>query len=419
MRVHPDVDPAPRPRRLTRPVNAEGRIALGVVAARRRFDGADPVDALDGVDLEVRQGSITAVLGPSGCGKSTLLRVVAGTERLDAGRIEIDGTRVVEADGSRHPLHVPPEQRRTGLVPQEGALFPHLDVAGNVAFGIHGMHRDQRRARVRELLELVDLVGYERRRPHELSGGERQRVALARALAPRPAVVLLDEPFSALDATLRAALRDEVADLLRSSGSTAVIVTHDRTEAMAMADEVAVMRAGRIVQRGRPDELYRRPVDEWTGRFLGDAVVLHGRAVGSSVECVLGTLAVDDEGSDLHGVDGREVTVLLRPEQIVPAVAGSTGASAARVGATRFLGPDVVVDLMVGETVLTARWPSSSGEPAVGEELAVTVRGAARAVPAGDAAAGTGTAATPVEACAQIPRSRSSTSTRFTESPIR
>ncbi|MBS1839177.1 MAG: ABC transporter ATP-binding protein [Actinobacteria bacterium] len=369
--------------------------ALVVEGARRRFTGGndgDVVDALDGVDLCVVAGSITAVLGPSGCGKTTLLRAIAGTERLDAGRIRIDGAVVVDAPvagapvagadhgGGRRSIRVPPERRRVGLVPQEGALFPHLDVAGNIAFGIRSLGRAARRDRVEELLDLVELSGCATRRTHELSGGERQRVALARALAPRPDVVLLDEPFSALDATLRAALRDEVASLLRRSATTALLVTHDRTEAMAMADEVAVMRAGRIVQVGRPDELYRRPIDAWTARFLGDVVVLPGRIVGDAVDCALGLLPLGDGiGADC-GADGSEVTVLLRPEQIVRR---GDGATVGIVVAVRFLGPDVVVEIrIVGPThtgcVVCCRWSSSEGEPVIGEQVSLAVVGPVR-----------------------------------------
>lgn len=371
--------------------------ALTVEGVRKRFGGEDPVVALDGLDLAVPTGSVTAVLGPSGCGKTTLLRIVAGTERPDAGRVTIAGTVAVDVGGSgpsrsaRRDVWVPPERRRVGLVPQEGALFPHLDVAGNIAFGLRSWSRPERRDRVAELLELVELPGHGGRRPHELSGGERQRIALARALAPRPDVVVMDEPFSALDATLRSGLRDEVADMLRRSGTTAVIVTHDRSEAMAMADEVAVMREGRIVQRGRPDELYLRPADEWVGRFLGDAVLLAGRLVDGRVECALGTLPFsgvpglcgdgDDNDDDNNGDDDAEVTVFLRPEQITragPAVSEERGHRAALVRSVQFLGPDVMVGLVLDDHAVTARWPSSLGEPTVGETVPIEVVGPAR-----------------------------------------
>lgn len=364
--------------------------ALVVEGARRRFarrGSDDVIDALDGVDLCVATGSITAVLGPSGCGKTTLLRAIAGTESLDAGRITIGGTVVADASGTAgRAVRVAPEHRRVGLVPQEGALFPHLDVAGNIAFGIRSLGRGERRARVRELLELVELPDHASRRTHELSGGEGQRVALARALAPRPDVVLLDEPFSALDATLRSGLRDEVAELLRRSGTTAVIVTHDRTEAMAIADEVAVMRYGQIVQRGRPDELYRFPVDAWTAGFLGDIVMLPGLITGDVVDCPLGRLSFDHTAlpvDHLDGLDGAEVTVLLRPEQIVrlDPSRGNAGVIAT-VCAVQFLGPDVVVELVVTDALsVTARWPSSVREPTVSDEVRIHVIGPARILP--------------------------------------
>jgi len=228
-----------------------------------------PVRALDGLDLDVPAGALTAVLGPSGCGKTTLLRCVAGFERVDAGEILV-GTRLVA--GPR--LHAAPERRRVAVVPQEGALFPHLSVAGNVAYGLS---RAQRRAgRVEEVLALVGLAGYGDRMPHELSGGQQQRVAVARALAPRPPLVLLDEPFSALDASLRAEVRHDVREALRADGATAVLVTHDQGEAMSEADQVAVMRAGRIVQAGSPGEIYGDPADAWVADFVGAAVLLSG-----------------------------------------------------------------------------------------------------------------------------------------------
>ena len=245
---------------------------LQVTGLDRTFAGRAPVRALAGVTVAVESGRLLAVLGPSGCGKTTLLRTVAGMDRPDAGTVQL-GERILEGPG----VHVTPEHRAIGLVPQEGALFPHLDVARNIAFGLHRLPRAERAARVERLLHLVDLAGLGRRRPHQLSGGQQQRVALARALAPDPDLVLLDEPFSALDTGLRASIRAEVAATLRAAGTTSVLVTHDQVEAMTMADTLAVMRAGEIVQVGPPHELYRRPVDAWTAGFLGDAVLLTRR----------------------------------------------------------------------------------------------------------------------------------------------
>ncbi|ACU34710.1 ABC transporter ATP-binding protein [Actinosynnema mirum] len=236
-----------------------------------RLNGVDvrygDVEAVSGVDLEVAGGEVVALLGPSGCGKSTLLRAVAGLERVSAGAVTWDGT-----DLAGTPVH----RRGFGLVFQDGQLFPHRDVAGNVAFGLRmrGAARGERDKRVAELLELVGLGGYQRRRVTELSGGEQQRVALARALAPDPRLLLLDEPLSALDRSLREQLALDLARLLRETGATALVVTHDHDEAFTLADRVAVMRAGRLRQTGPPARVWREPVDVETARFLGCGVVL-------------------------------------------------------------------------------------------------------------------------------------------------
>jgi iron(III) transport system ATP-binding protein len=227
------------------------------------------VQALSGVDLGVRSGALVAVLGPSGSGKTTLLRCIAGFEAPDAGEIRIDGRPVATPDAS-----VPPERRRIAVVPQEGALFPHLSVLGNVAYGLGRASR--RAGRAAAVLDLVGLAGFEDRMPHHLSGGQQQRVAVARALAPRPPIVLLDEPFNALDAALRADLRRDVWQALRADGATAVLVTHDQAEALSMAEEIGVMRDGRIVQTGPPELLYRAPADPWVAGFVGEAVWLPG-----------------------------------------------------------------------------------------------------------------------------------------------
>jgi iron(III) transport system ATP-binding protein len=239
--------------------------AVSVSGLAKAF-GATPV--LDGLELEVPAGSFVAVLGASGCGKSTLLRVLAGFESADRGSVRI-GEAVVD-DGARR---LPASRRRVGHVPQEGALFPHLDVRANIAFGLP---RAERRggARVAELIASLGLDGLEPRRPHELSGGQQQRVALARALAPRPTVVLLDEPFSALDPDLRDRTRTDIRAALRELGTTTILVTHDQDEALSLADHVALLRDGRIAQAGTPQELYRTPADVETARFLGDANLL-------------------------------------------------------------------------------------------------------------------------------------------------
>lgn len=255
--------------------------------------------AVSDVDLEVADGEVLALLGPSGCGKSTLLRAVAGLERPEGGVVRWDDTDLAD---------VPVHRRGFGLVFQDGQLFPHRDVAGNVAFGprMRGVPAAERRTRVAELLELVGLAGYEKRRVTELSGGEQQRVALARALAPRPRLLLLDEPLSALDRALREQLAMDLAGVLRVAGATALVVTHDHDEAFTLADRVAVMRAGRIVQAGPPDEVWRLPSDEDTARFLGCGLFLPASASKGTVTCELGTVTLP------WAPDG-ELTLGLRP----------------------------------------------------------------------------------------------------------
>ncbi|MDQ3577019.1 MAG: ABC transporter ATP-binding protein, partial [Actinomycetota bacterium] len=281
---------------------------------------------LCGVDLAVPSGALAAILGPSGCGKTTLLRVVAGFLRPRGGSVQLGG-RIVAGSGT----HVAPERRRATVVPQEGALFPHLSVAGNVGFGLP---RTGRATRVSELLDLVGLAGYERREPSELSGGQQQRVALARALAPRPDLVLLDEPFSALDAGLRADLRTDVRQVLRAAGTTAMLVTHDQDEALSMGDIVAVMREGKVVQAGSPENVYREPVDLAVATFVGEAVLLPAVASGSTASSALGPVRLS---ADATGAG----TVMLRPEQLSPRPTGE--GVAGRVISTSFHGHDATI----------------------------------------------------------------------------
>ncbi|HVA75781.1 MAG TPA: ABC transporter ATP-binding protein [Acidimicrobiales bacterium] len=329
--------------------------------------GRQPV--LTGVDLEVPAGSITAVLGASGSGKTTLLRVVAGFEKIESGMVRLGG---VVVDDGRHA--VPPERRRIGYVPQDGALFPHLKVAANVGFGLG--RRADRRA-VSQLLELVGLSGLERRYPYELSGGQQQRVALARALAVEPAVVLLDEPFSALDAAMRASVRRDVANILRERGATTVLVTHDQDEALSMSDRVAILRGGRIVADARPEVLYRTPVDADMATFLGEANLLPGTVEGGGVVSTgLGRLVLQEGAvqADL----GSQVTVLVRPEQIeartrnaAPAGGGISG----HVEDRAYFGHDAVLRVTTarGDPLLVRI--TGPGAPSPDADVLLTVRG--------------------------------------------
>ncbi|EML2680040.1 TPA: ABC transporter ATP-binding protein [Klebsiella michiganensis] len=261
---------------------------------------------LENLNLTVAAGSRTAIVGPSGSGKTTLLRILAGFETPDSGRIVMQG-RTLFAQGTFIPAHL----RGVGYVPQEGALFPHLNVADNIAWGLDG----SRQEKYQQVAALMERVSLDRQLanhwPHEISGGQQQRVALARALAQRPALMLLDEPFSALDTGLRAATRKATADLLAQAGVASILVTHDQNEALSFASQVAVMRQGRFAQVGTPYEVYSRPVDEETALFLGDALVLPAELRGGRARCAIGEISIDDP----HAVgQGR---VMLRPEQLV------------------------------------------------------------------------------------------------------
>ncbi|WP_143896293.1 ABC transporter ATP-binding protein [Tepidimonas sediminis] len=251
--------------------------------ARLRYPGAAR-PALDGVTLALAAGAIGVLIGPSGCGKTTLLRAIAGLERLDEGRLTLDG-QTVAAPG----VHVAPERRRIGMVFQDYALFPHLSVADNVAFGLHGLPRPQRLARVAEVLALVGLEGYERRYPHELSGGQQQRVALARALAPQPRLLLLDEPFSNLDVDLRERLAQELRTILKAAGITALFVTHDQLEAFALGDVIGVMHDGHLHQWDDAYTLYHRPATRFVAEFIGHGVFAPARIVARAGRVVVQT----------------------------------------------------------------------------------------------------------------------------------
>ncbi len=324
-----------------------------------------PRAVLTDLDLVVPSGTLTAILGASGSGKTTLLRLIIGFITADRGAVTLGGT--VVADAGR--VHAAPDKRGVGYVAQEGALFPHLNVAENVAFGLP---RSERKSpRIGEMLDLVGLGReYAERNPHELSGGEQRRVALARALAPRPRVVLLDEPFSGLDAALRAETREAVLAALSQAGTTAVLVTHDQAEALSMGREVALLRAGRLVQTGTPAELYTAPVDLDVARFLGEAVIVPGQIADGKVECVLGRL---EAGGPVH--EGP-VQVMIRPEQI-RLVSSEEGGLAASVTGSVYYGPETLVRLVLtdGSQTQIAAKTFDQNAPAPGELAHVTVFG--------------------------------------------
>ncbi|MEO9826546.1 MAG: ABC transporter ATP-binding protein [Paracoccaceae bacterium] len=274
---------------------------LSVEGLTRRFNGRAVVED---VSLRVLPGQVTCLLGPSGCGKSTALRLIAGVDRPDEGRVSVDGT--VFCDGV---VSVPPEQRGVGLMFQDFALFPHLSVADNVGFGL-SLKGAEKEARVQEMLERVHLGDFGRAYPHELSGGEQQRVALARAIAPGPRVMLMDEPFSGLDNRLRDGIRDETLDILKEMGSAVVLVTHEPEEAMRMADEIALMRAGRIVQQGAPYNVYNTPVDCKAAAFFSDINVIRGTVQGALTDTPFGAFLTPGYP------DGTDVEIVTRPQHL-------------------------------------------------------------------------------------------------------
>jgi iron(III) transport system ATP-binding protein len=306
--------------------------ALTVVGVAKAF-GSTPV--LTDVTLSVPSGGFAAVLGPSGSGKTTLLRLLAGFDAPDRGRIALDGETL---DDEQH--RVPAHRRRIGYVPQEGLLFPHLTVAENVGFGLP--RRSRGGSRVTDLLELIGLGGLGHRRPHELSGGQQQRVAVARALAPEPRLILLDEPFAALDASLRESLRAEIKQLLASLGTTVVLVTHDQEEALSLADIVAILSDGRIVQHASPRAIYQAPETLAVAHFLGDTNLVSARFDGATAFTPLGELPVEPCSQD----DGDGL-ILIRPEQILltPLLNGHRPPLSARVTAVTYFGHDAIARL--------------------------------------------------------------------------
>ncbi len=326
-------------------------LALEAVGVSKRFG---EVIALNRCDLSVPLGEVVTLLGPSGTGKSTMLRMLAGFDSPDAGVIDIMGRRVVGPD-----VFVPPERRRVGVVLQDYALFPHLDVARNVGYGLaKGSDRERR---VGEILEVVGLSGLGRRLPHELSGGQQQRVALARAMAPEPDVIILDEPFSNLDDTLRTRVRGEIISIIKSAGTTALFITHDQEEALSISDQVAVMNQGRIVQMATPQVLYWEPADAWVGSFIGDANFVKGTARAGQVESILGVFRGDSDGA---------VWVMVRPESV--RLHPSTNGEAV-VRGREFFGHDQLVTVTFDDGTLVRSRMGPGDHFAPGDRVSVNV----------------------------------------------
>ena len=320
-----------------------------------RAFGGRPV--VNDVSLAVAPGQVTCLLGPSGCGKSTTLRIIAGVERADQGAVRIDG-RLVEGPG----VHVPPEARSVGLMFQDFALFPHLTVAENVGFGLR-VEKAEKARRVGELLEKVDLSGFGAKHPHQLSGGEQQRVALARALAPRPRVMLMDEPFSGLDNRLRDEVRDETLSILKEEGAGVLLVTHDPDEAMRMSDRIALMREGRIVQAGAPYNIYNNPVDKEAAMFFSDINVIHGVVENFQTDTPFGMFLTPGLA------DRADVEIIIRPQHLKmdfdrngsgPLPTPQDGVPArGRVARARFIGNQSIIELALDHdgSVLKATIP--------------------------------------------------------------
>jgi iron(III) transport system ATP-binding protein len=320
------------------------------------------------LSFALRRGAIGCLLGPSGCGKTTVLRAISGFEPITAGEISLGGNVV-----SRPASHVPPEDRRIGMVFQEHALFPHLRVAENVAFGLRRLPERERATRVRELLALVGLDPDARRYPHELSGGQQQRVALARALGPRPELLLLDEPFSSLDVDLRERLALEVRDIIKRSGTTAILVTHNQHEAFLVGDEVGVMREGRLVQWATPYDVYHRPASRFVADFVGEGVFLDGRIAGArEVEIELGLLGARvlpgcGPGCTRCG-PGQRVTVLLRPDDVVH---DDAAPARAEVVAKAFRGAEFLYTLRLASGAQILSLVPSHHNHAIGERIGI------------------------------------------------
>ena len=316
---------------------------------------------LKNLNLEVKEHEFLAILGSSGSGKTTLLRLISGFDSPDSGQIQIGGKSVFSEQSS-----ISAEERRVGFVPQDAALFPHLTVAKNIEFGLNKMPAALRAQRVAELLQLVDLVGFEERMPHQLSGGQRHRVALARALAPKPQLILLDEPFSSLDAELRVRLREDVRTVIAKTGTTAILVTHDQEEALSIATRVAVLRDGEFAQIGIPSEIYQAPADVEMATFLGDSVIINGVVKDDKVVTDLGLLTPLNKVA--NGATGR---VAIRPENfyLQPNPNGE-----GEVIGRQYFGHDALVEVKLPKLVIQAR-ANGPFAPEIGMKVTVWVRG--------------------------------------------
>lgn len=323
---------APEPRATCPP--GDGPTFVGLQNVSKVFAETKAVSQLT---VEIAKGEFFSLLGPSGCGKTTTLRLIAGLERPDKGVITIGDTVVASPD-----TWVPPEKRGIGIVFQDYALFPHMTVAQNVAFGLKGCGKEQAKERVEELLALTGLAGLGSRYPHELSGGQRQRVALARSLAPRPRVILLDEPFSNLDADLREELRGETKRILKEQGATTILVTHDQEEAFSLSDRIGVLRGGALEQMGSLMEIYHRPQTKFVADFVGKADFIEGVVQGGAIHSALGSLPLDD-GLNL---ERRHVHLMIRPDDVEMALDAE---GQAVIAEARFLGASVMYQLQLAE----------------------------------------------------------------------
>jgi len=341
---------------------------LQVQGLRKRFTVGGP-EVVSEVSLEVAPGEILALVGPSGCGKTTLLRLIAGFERPDFGRIDVAG-ETLASEGTGRSTHVPPQRRRIGIVFQDFALFPHLTVLGNVMFGLLGT-RPERQARALETLKMLSMDDFASRRPHTLSGGQQQRVALARTMATGPRFVLLDEPFSNLDPALREAARQDVKELLHRSQTAAILVTHDRDEALSFGDRVAVMSAGKIEQIGPPEQIYRRPETDFVARFLARAILLPAEANGTHATTLLGPVLLAEPTTG-------PVRVAIRPEQIALASQESSEVRGT-VRSREFQGAMQSLLVEVAGTEYPVLAPASQIH-SVGETVFLTVTGEVGAV---------------------------------------